>query len=62
MYHTYVLLSENDGKQYVGYTKDLKLRFEPQGKKFLKGRLKSYFTGEDKNQTLLFYSLWGEAH
>ena len=28
MYYTYVLLSEKDGKRYVGYTQDLKLRFE----------------------------------
>ena len=28
MYYTYVLVSEKDGKQYVGYTKDLELRFE----------------------------------
>jgi putative endonuclease len=28
MYYIYVLLSENDGKFYTGFTKDLKLRFE----------------------------------
>jgi len=28
MYYTYVLLSEQDGKFYVGYTGNLKLRFE----------------------------------
>ena len=28
MFYTYVLLSEKDHKQYVGYTKNLKLRFE----------------------------------
>ena len=28
MYYTYVLQSEADGNFYVGYTKDLKLRFE----------------------------------
>ena len=28
MYYTYVLLSCKDGKKYVGYTQDLKLRFE----------------------------------
>ena len=28
MYYTYVLKSEDDGNFYVGYTKDLKLRFE----------------------------------
>ena len=28
MYYTYVLQSEKDGKLYVGFAKDLKLRFE----------------------------------
>ncbi|MBW2321447.1 MAG: GIY-YIG nuclease family protein [Deltaproteobacteria bacterium] len=28
MYYTYVLQSEKDQKLYVGFTKDLKLRFE----------------------------------
>ena len=28
MYYSYVLRSEKDGKNYTGYTKDLKLRFE----------------------------------
>ena len=28
MYYIYVLLSENDGKFYTGFTKNLKLRFE----------------------------------
>ena len=28
MYYTYVLRSLKDGKFYVGFTKDLKLRFE----------------------------------
>ena len=32
MYYTYVLMSEKDRKQYVGYTKDLKLRFEQHDK------------------------------
>jgi putative endonuclease len=27
-YYVYVLLSEKDGKYYVGYTKDLNVRFE----------------------------------
>ena len=27
-YYTYVLLSEKDGNYYVGYTKDLNVRFE----------------------------------
>ena len=32
MYYIYVLLSLKDKKQYVGYTKNLKLRFEQHGK------------------------------
>jgi len=28
MYYTYVLKSKKDNKNYTGYTKDLKLRFE----------------------------------
>ena len=28
MYYTYILQSEKDGNFYVGFTKDLKLRFE----------------------------------
>ncbi len=32
MYYTYVLFSEKDGKQYVGYTRNLKLRFEQHNK------------------------------
>ncbi len=32
MYYTYVLLNEKDGKQYVGYTKNLRLRFEQHNK------------------------------
>ena len=28
MYYTYVLLSEMDNKFYIGYSKDVKLRFE----------------------------------
>ncbi len=32
MHYTYVLLSEKDMKFYIGYTKDLKLRFEQHNK------------------------------
>ena len=32
MYYTYVLQSLKDGKLYVGFTKDLKLRFEQHNK------------------------------
>ncbi len=28
MFYTYVLISKKDNKQYIGYTKNLKLRFE----------------------------------
>ena len=28
MYYTYVLLSQKDSKFYIGYSKDVKLRFE----------------------------------
>lgn len=28
MHYAYVLISDKDGKKYVGYTKNLKLRFE----------------------------------
>jgi putative endonuclease len=84
MFYTYVLSSIKDEKLYVGYTKNLKVRFEDHnkgralstrdrrplkliyyesclnekdalhreiylksayGKKFIKSRLKSYFTG-----------------
>ncbi len=32
MYYTYVLQSEKDGKFYVGFTKNLELRFEQHNK------------------------------
>jgi len=32
MFCTYVLQSQNDGKLYTGFTKDLKLRFEQHNK------------------------------
>ena len=32
MYYTYVLQSDNVGKLYTGFTKDLKLRFEKHDK------------------------------
>ena len=37
MYYTYVLHSEKDGGFYIGFTKDLKLRFE----EHLNGRVDS---------------------
>jgi putative endonuclease len=35
MFYVYVLLSEKDSKLYVGYTKDLKLRFEQHKKGYV---------------------------
>ena len=32
MYYTYVLQSQKDGKFYIGFTKELKLRFERHNK------------------------------
>ena len=32
MYYVYVLQSDNDGKFYTGFTKNLKLRFEQHNK------------------------------
>ncbi|MCK4664359.1 MAG: GIY-YIG nuclease family protein [Bacteroidales bacterium] len=36
MFYTYVLLSEKDDNLYIGFTKDLKLRFEQHRKGFVK--------------------------
>ncbi|MCK4661254.1 MAG: GIY-YIG nuclease family protein [Bacteroidales bacterium] len=36
MFYTYVLLSEKDGNLYIGFTKDLKLRFEQHRKGYVK--------------------------
>ena len=49
MYYTYVLQSEKDDKFYVGFTKDLKLRFE----KHSKGQIKS--TRDRRPLTLIYY-------
>jgi len=35
MYYTYVLLSNKDGNFYVGFTKNLKLRFEQHNKGYV---------------------------
>ncbi|MCD4818949.1 MAG: GIY-YIG nuclease family protein [Candidatus Cloacimonetes bacterium] len=35
MFYTYVLLSEKDNKFYIGYSKDLKLRFDQHKKGFV---------------------------
>ena len=49
MYYTYVLMSEKDKKQYVGYTKDLKLRFEQHNK----GQV--YSTKHSRSFKLIYY-------
>lgn len=49
MYYTYVLQSENDGNFYVGFTKDLKLRFE----QHKKGQVEA--TKERRPLNLIYY-------
>ena len=49
MYYTYVLQSEKDDKFYVGFTKDLKLRFE----KHSKGQVES--TKDRRPLELIYY-------
>ena len=49
MYYTYVLQSKKDDKFYVGFTKDLKLRFEQHSK----GRVES--TSDRGPLTLIYY-------
>lgn len=49
MYYTYVLHSEKDGKLYVGFTKDLKQRFELHNK----GRVDS--TKDRRPLKLIYY-------
>jgi len=49
MYYTYVLQSKKDDKFYVGFTKDLKLRFEQHSK----GRIES--TRDRRPWTLIYY-------
>jgi len=49
MYYTYVLMSEQDDKFYVGFTKDLKLRFE----KHCKGSVQS--TRDRRPLKLIYY-------
>ncbi len=51
MYYTYVLQSKKDGKQYVGYTKDLKLRFE----QHCKGQVES--TRHRRPLKLIYYEV-----
>ena len=49
MYYTYVVQSEKDDKFYVGFTKDLKLRFE----KHYKGQVES--TRDRRPLKLIYY-------
>ena len=49
MYYTYVLQSEKDGKLYVGFTKDLKLRFEQHNKALVES------TKSRRPLTLVYY-------
>ncbi len=49
MYYTYVLQSKKDDKFYVGFAKDLKLRFEQHSK----GRIES--TRDRRPLTLICY-------
>jgi len=49
MYYIYVLQSEKDDKFYVGFTKDLKLRFE----KHYKGQVES--TSDRRPLKLIYY-------
>ena len=49
MFYTYVLQSKHDGKFYVGFTKNLKLRFEQHNK----GRVDS--TKDRRPLKLIYY-------
>jgi len=51
MYYVYVLKSDKDNKNYVGYTKNLKLRFE----QHKKGKVKS--TKNRKPLKLIYYEV-----
>ncbi|MBW1959563.1 MAG: GIY-YIG nuclease family protein [Deltaproteobacteria bacterium] len=48
MYYTYVLLSTKDNNFYVGFSKDLKLRFEQHGKGLVE-------TTRDRRPLILIY-------
>ena len=49
MYYTYVMHSQKDLNFYVGYTKDLKLRFEQHQKGYVES------TKERRPLTLIYY-------
>jgi len=48
MFYTYILKSDKDGKKYVGYTKNLKSRFE----QHQKGKVEST---KDRRPPILIY-------
>ncbi|HAT73961.1 MAG: GIY-YIG catalytic domain protein [Candidatus Moranbacteria bacterium GW2011_GWF2_36_839] len=52
MYYTYILRSEKDNKNYVGYTKNLKLRFE----EHQKGKVES--TKDRRPLKLIYYEAY----
>ena len=56
MYYTYVLKSEKDGKLYVGYTNNLRSRFELH----CKGRVES--TCERRPLKIIYYEACREQH
>ena len=56
MYYTYVLQSEIDDNFYVGFTKDLKLRFE----KHSKGQVES--TKDRRPLNLIYYEACLSQH
>ena len=49
MYYTYVLQSEKDGKFYVGFSKNLKQRFEQHNKGYVES------TKDRRPFTLIYY-------
>ena len=51
MFYTYILQSEKDGKNYSGYTKNLKLRFE----QHQKGQVES--TKDRRPLKLIYYEV-----
>ena len=52
MYYPYVLQSEIDNQFYVGYTKDLKLRFEKHNKGYVDS------TKDRRPFKLIYYEVW----
>ena len=56
MFYTYVLISKKDGKFYVGYTNDLKVRFE----QHCKGLVES--TKDRRPLELIYYEACRNQH